>query len=361
MDSARTRTSEYDTGDDDEATVTKQRPPKRRKVQKQTTSHEQLVATAKSRSTGARKKRPRASRPVGPDPVDDGLPSHLRDLEEDIVDDPGNVTTAEVNIVDPKATVAVMRSEPTEKLYTETKRGFKSADKTKVARKRAQAAEAGAQQPLDTQRRSTIEFALSTHRVFKSCAVFIQGLFSGLTLWQIIASYMLLVAGTTVFVEYYFMLGFPVHCIYFFMFAVATVSSLDRYDLARPTRKLLIKSITLQAGTICILFYFAGLIISLSTASLDERIGLRDASLFPNETLTNGCQWSCQWQILNVIRGVLAILGWFVVALRPNTDRLTKSLLSANDDILQPSTVTANLTTANYNMTTQNRQQATMT
>jgi len=48
---------------------------------------------------------------------------------------------------------------------------------------------------------------------------------------------------------------------------------------------------------------------------------------------------------MNVSRGVLAILGWFVVSLRLHTDRLSKSLLKANDDILQPNSATGQLRT----------------
>jgi len=54
-------------------------------------------------------------------------------------------------------------------------------------------------------------------------------------------------------------------------------------------------------------------------------------------------EWMHQWTRLNVARGILAILGWFVVSLWPYTDRLSKSLLKANDDILQPNTVTGKL------------------
>jgi len=50
--------------------------------------------------------------------------------------------------------------------------------------------------------------------------------------------------------------------------------------------------------------------------------------------------WLSHWKGLNVARGILAILGWLVVALWPSTDRLSSTLLKANDDILQPNTTT---------------------
>ena len=43
-----------------------------------------------------------------------------------------------------------------------------------------------------------------------------------------------------------------------------------------------------------------------------------------------------QWSILNLMRGILAMLGWFVVSLRPSTDRLMKSLTKADENFLGP-------------------------
>jgi len=75
---------------------------------------------------------------------------------------------------------------------------------------------------------NTIQFALKTHHCFKTVAIFLQGMFSGIALWHIVATYVLIIAGTAVFMQYYFMLAFPVHCLYFFLFAISTVYALDR-------------------------------------------------------------------------------------------------------------------------------------
>lgn len=37
------------------------------------------------------------------------------------------------------------------------------------------------------------------------------------------------------------------------------------------------------------------------------------------------------WKSLNTVRGVLIILGWFVLSLTPNTDRLSKNLGASGD------------------------------
>jgi len=82
--------------------------------------------------------------------------------------------------------------------------------------------------PQDAAQMNTIQFALKTHNVFKTVAIFLQGMFSGMTLMHVVTTYVLINAGASVFVQYYFMLAFPIHCVYFFLFAIATVYALDR-------------------------------------------------------------------------------------------------------------------------------------
>ena len=107
--------------------------------------------------------------------------------------------------------------------------GFKATDKARLAQKRAQAAQAVASEPQDVSQMNTIQFALKTHRCFKTFAIFLLGMFAGITLWHIIATYMLMNAGLAEFIQHYTLLAFPVHCLYFFLFAIATVYALDRY------------------------------------------------------------------------------------------------------------------------------------
>lgn len=111
--------------------------------------------------------------------------------------------------------------------------GFKARDKAKVTQQRAEALErqhamAAAAVAGPVSKQNTIEFALSTHRIFKIISVFLQGLFAGIALWQIIASYMLLNTGSTVFLTNYYRLASPVQCLFYFLFAVSTVAVLDR-------------------------------------------------------------------------------------------------------------------------------------
>jgi len=62
-------------------------------------------------------------RPVGRRPRDVGLATELHDLAEDVVDEDGAAdgTMLDQTIGDTMATMAVMKSEPTQKIFTETK------------------------------------------------------------------------------------------------------------------------------------------------------------------------------------------------------------------------------------------------
>lgn len=47
-----------------------------------------------------------------------------------------------------------------------------------------------------------------------------------------------------------------------------------RFDIANPTRRFVLRSLTLQTGTVSIVIYFASLILSLSIANIEDRMNL---------------------------------------------------------------------------------------
>jgi hypothetical protein len=110
--------------------------------------------------------------------------------------------------------------------------GFKSTNKTKLAHQREMeaarlAAAAGGGIPVFQQ--STIEFALWTHKGFKIISLVLQGLFAGIALWHVVATWTLTVfAGFATFLVYYSPLAMPVQCMYYFLFAVCTVAAFDK-------------------------------------------------------------------------------------------------------------------------------------
>jgi hypothetical protein len=113
-------------------------------------------------------------------------------------------------------------------LFSTYSGGFKTANKDKIARKRAN-------QQLRTMAvteapstKSTIQFAISSHRVFKTIILFLQGLLAGICLWQIVTVYLLSNQGYDVLLEQYSQLAMPVQCMYYFLMALSTVAVFDK-------------------------------------------------------------------------------------------------------------------------------------
>ncbi|ELU09966.1 hypothetical protein CAPTEDRAFT_221820 [Capitella teleta] len=330
------RDSDYTSeGDGIDIPDSQRKPKKPRNSQPRSQSKEVLISesdTVSPKSAPAKKKKKKKKQVSSMDePEVIGLEAELSGIDDDVV-----VTDETQSSMEAKWTVPTMRSEPINKVFIEQKSGFKSADKAKIAKKRAEEMIRATQIPMETTSMTTIKFALSTHKVFKVISVFLNGLFAGITLWQIIAVYMLLNEGDIHFLENYHMLAQPVQSIFYFLFAVCTVAAFDRYDIGRIDRRFLLRAVTLQSGAIVALFYVIGLIFSLAMAPDDNRIALYpdDHSLW--EDPEDAASRLRTWKILNTVRGVFAVLAWLIISLRPVTDRLTKNLEKADENIIEP-------------------------
>ena len=106
--------------------------------------------------------------------------------------------------------------------------GFKATDRARLAQKRAQAAHALTNMPHDATQMDTIQLALKTHRCFKTIAIFLLGIFAGIALWHIVSTFLLRRFGDLEFFKHYFVTSLPIHCMYYFLFAIASVHVLDR-------------------------------------------------------------------------------------------------------------------------------------
>lgn len=107
--------------------------------------------------------------------------------------------------------------------------GFKAADKAKLARRMEEEQRRVAQLPAEVPSKTTIQFGLATHRVFKTFALFCHGLFAGFAFWHITMVFtMINTSGAQVFLTYYHTLAQPVQSLYFLLFVLCTVSAFDR-------------------------------------------------------------------------------------------------------------------------------------
>ncbi|XP_046574711.1 LOW QUALITY PROTEIN: transmembrane protein 237-like [Haliotis rubra] len=262
--------------------------------------------------------------------ADSGLAADLTSIEEDIIKDEDQKEDIEL----PQTTnVGVLRSQPTQKIYVETIGGFKKENKTKLA-KRLAAEEAEKKVESEASRKTTIELALTTYRIMKTVTLFIHGLTAGLALWQIIIVYILSSFGNTDFLEHYQSLSLPVQCCAYLLLALCVVSTCDRFDIGYITRRFLLRAFTLQNGAVSIIFYLTAVILSVSIVSTEDKIHLhnKNPDLWADADKTES-ELSL-WRRINTARGVFAILGWLVLSITPNADRLSHNLREGDDDEL---------------------------
>ncbi|XP_060072418.1 transmembrane protein 237-like [Ylistrum balloti] len=230
----------------------------------------------------------------------------------------------------------ILKSQPLDKLFIETDSGFKGQNKAKLVKKWAEA-EAIKADAAPQVKRTTIELALSTHNALKTFLLFIHGITAGISVWHITVTYILLFFSYIDFLEHYRILALPVQCMFYILLVLCTVSACDRFDVGNPNRRFVLESLTLQTGTISVLIYFAALVISLCTANLEDKMNLYQTNTTISGLWDDAGEATSDidlWKSLNTARGVLAILGWFIIAVGPNTDRLYSNLRKADDNIL---------------------------
>ncbi|WAR02136.1 TM237-like protein, partial [Mya arenaria] len=225
---------------------------------------------------------------------DNTLTAELTDLQDDIIPhDAKRDEEEEEEYKKPYATGShAVRSQPTEKFYIETD---EAKEKAIVH-----------EEPKNT----TMEFALTTQKVIRTFSLFCHGLLAGLSVWHIVMAYVLLDFPLQDFILHYGKLALPV-----------------QFDVANPRGGFVLKALTLQNGTVSVVFYFAALLVSLSNAALEDKIHLYDQQL-RNLTVNE------LWRNLNTSRNVLSVIGWFVISLTPLTDRLTDNLKHTDEDDL---------------------------
>lgn len=281
-----------------------------------------------------KKKVKKASPRVGDEFMDAAFVADLTTIQEDIVTPDANKDDEDV-IRHPYSTEsAVLKSQPLDKLFIETNSGFKRENKTKLARKWAEEEKIKQEDEPEGQISSTIEFALFTHNVFKTFCLFIHGLTAGIAMWHIVIVYVLLYHSNIDFLSHYRPLALPVQCMFYILLVLCTLSACDRFDIANPTRRFVLRSITLQTGTVSIIIYFAALILSLSVANIEDRMNLNDR--YPDLWL-NPDETSSQinlWRNVNTARGVLIIIAWIVLSITSTTDRLGQMLKEGDDFII---------------------------
>ncbi|KAH3890088.1 transmembrane protein 237-like [Dreissena polymorpha] len=303
-----------------------------------------LIKTPKDGTPRKKKVKKKVKKPtdtVEPEGAfDNTLVAELTDLQDDIVthDSKKDDDDDEEEYKKPYSTAShAMKSQPTEKFYIETDGGFKGENKSRFIKRQAEVEKEKAvvrEEPKNT----TIEFAINTQAVIRTFSLFCHGLLAGLAVWHIVMAYILLDFPLEDFILHYGRLALPVQCIFFILLVICTVSALDRFDIANPRQGFILKALTLQNGTVSVVFYFAALIVSLANHALEDQMHLYDQQTrnFTNsaEKVTVKDSDLTLWRNLNTSRNILTIIGWFIISITPLTDRLTDNLKQTEEEDL---------------------------
>ncbi|XP_071942574.1 transmembrane protein 237-like [Antedon mediterranea] len=242
-------------------------------------------------------------------------------------------------------TAATLPSQPIPRLFMERKDGFKSEDKAKMAKRRQKE-----EMPQPITSKTTTEVAIAAHKMSLTLSLYCHGLLAGFALWQCIVVYSLSqgydslpIDGDTSFLIHYSSLAQPTSTIYYLLLALCTVSIFDRFDVARPDKKLFRALLTFKSGAIAILLYFLALIFNVALAAVDDRISLftvtdvdfcdpqdHEDTLWPPDDIESRLS---AWRGVNLVRALLSMFGWLLIALAPMTDFTTEHLYDSEEPL----------------------------
>ncbi|XP_012943096.1 transmembrane protein 237 [Aplysia californica] len=235
----------------------------------------------------------------------------------------------------------ILKSQPLEKIFIETSSKFKGQNKSALNEQRLEEAVTTVM-PQEVSRMTTSDFALGTNRVFRVVSLFLHGLVAGLALWQTVTVWTLGSFTADDFLEHYYDTAMPLQGCFYFLLVMCTVSVCDRFDIGNPTRRFVLRAVTLQNGAVSILFCLVALVLNTVAIRYEDRMSLyRDyVDLYSGDNVSQAVsgfttppnfmkeEEIATFQSVNTARCVFIVLSWFVLSVTPNSDRLGKSLRS---------------------------------
>ena len=255
--------------------------------------------------------------------ADPQLVTTLQGLEDDMfsLSGEGDMTTLSPSPLIPP----LPPSQPVAKIYLERGGGFAKTSVAALSAVTTFSALANSEK-----QQSPLGLGLATQRIFRSLAIFAHGLLAGLAGWQVFMVYSLHEHDLQ-FISLYSPLAQPLQLIFYLLTVICTVSVCDRYDVAEFSLTGLQRMLTLRSGGISVLVYWATLLLTLVTTRVDDKLSLfqHNATLFTDMEEEERSYELETWKAMNLARGLAVILGWLLVALRPNTDLLYKNLRSS--------------------------------
>jgi len=161
---------------------------------------------------------------------------------------------------------------------------------------------------------TTLDVSHSMQNWFYVITLFIHGILAGFSAWQTlqISKY----ETDVQFLTEYKSLAWPAASAYFLCLTICVVSSLDILETAITYSKadLLMGMFKNPIHTLTVILYVLALILSCGLSSIDDKLSLytADSDLWADEI--KNAEDVSMWKIINIIRMVLAVLGWFLLS-----------------------------------------------
>ncbi|VDM39921.1 unnamed protein product [Toxocara canis] len=125
-------------------------------------------------------------------------------------------------------------------------------------------------------------------------------------------------------------IAMPVHATFYVCFVISTVSALDRFETADGLVQSLKKLANPQCACLGILFWAAGLLVTLASTPYDECLSVPSAEHCQVEFFVKP---PVIWRWLSAIRAGAALFGWFLLALSPNVNYLRELIRQSEDQL----------------------------
>ena len=254
---------------------------------------------------------------------DTQLATTLKGLEDDLYslsESPDLSTLSPSPLIPP-----ISPSQPVSKVYLEKKGGFsKSIPSLQEKEDQGKTPIEKDTIPKDDM---AIRIGLKIQKIFRAYSIFCHGILAGIAIWQVFVVFTLHNDALD-FVSLYSPLSQPLQIVFYLLTMICTVSVMDRYDVAQISAKQFWKLVSFQSGAIAVFIYWAALLLTLATNSLDDKLSLhrKNTTIFQNMPEMELQQQLGIWRMLSASRSVAVVLGWLVISLKPSTDLLYKHL-----------------------------------
>ncbi|KAG8176590.1 hypothetical protein JTE90_024251 [Oedothorax gibbosus] len=205
----------------------------------------------------------------------------------------------------------------TGKIYVEDENGFREVD----ANLFFQSFNNGKLQGASSKSDLAIDLAYQAEKYFHNFSFLCHGLLGGLSFIETLLLIHLMISPSELqeTLRHFQFLSQPIHNIFNFLCIICCVSAFDKFDIG-SSREFFKYLKTCKLKIIVIIIYPICLILSFSTANVDEKLCLpeKNSTLWESFIIEGGENELFYWKTLSTAKCVGAVLAWFIISLEPN-------------------------------------------